>query len=390
MTCRNLSLFLRLAALAAIFAIPRPDFAATGSTPGGPGASPTPIGGGPGSSGVTLCLSKGAAPAGALAQMTIIATEPKPISTGSGSFSLTAFDSLVGIAVSHDTFGMAVVRGNSLAVSLVSPSSLLGAAVEYPILTVVGNVAAGAPIGTKYPLLVDAGSLQILDPTGTPYPTSFQPGEIVVNDGVAIGDVSPGSAVVPPGGTVTLTGVNFDPGTTVTFSDVALSSVTYIGPSRIDVTVSTTANMHGMKITATNPDGTTSTYYSYERTASMSPSSDPVMQITMPLLPPNEFSSATIVLPAFSAGTTVGVAVQNIEAVDTSAVIELLDAAGTSIARTDVAVSAKHFAVRELGELFGTVALSAAQVRVSSPVPLEVLGVAADQVAGTAKPILPQ
>ncbi|HYM60744.1 MAG TPA: hypothetical protein VEZ11_07615 [Thermoanaerobaculia bacterium] len=358
-----------------------------GGTPGSSGPTTGPVGGGPGSSGITLCLSKEATPAGALVQMKVIATEPKPISTGTGSFSLAGFDSLVGIAVSQDTIGTAVVRGDALAVSLISPAALLGNSLEYPILTVVGHVPAGAAIGTQFPLLIDPSTLQILDPAGVPYPTSFQPGQVLINSGVAISDVLPGSAVVPAGSTVSLSGVNFNPGTTVQFADVVLSSVQYISPNRIDVTVSATATMHGMKITATNPDGSTSTYFSYQRTYPMSPSADPVMQLVMPLLPPNEVASATINLPAPSAGTTLGVALQNVEASDVVATVELLDAACKSLASTQVTVSASHFAVRELGELFGDAALVAARVRVTSPLPIEVAGVAANQISGTAQPI---
>ena len=361
------------------------------STPGGP--SPTNPGsgggpgGGPGGPGVTLCLSKEAAPAGSLVQMKVIATEPKPITTGGGSFSLTGFDSIDGIAVSRDTAGVAVVQGNDVRVSLISPSSLLGNSLEYPILTVVGHVPASAPFGTQLPMLLDPSTLLILDPTGTPYPPSFQPGQVLVNNGVAIGDVSPGSANVPAGGTVTLSGVNFNQATAVQFSDVALSNVQYISPNRIDVTLSAAASMHGMMIKATNPDGSTSTYYSYQRTYPMSPSADPVMQAVMPLLPPNEVTSATISLPAPAAGITLGVAIQNIEASDTVASVDLLDAAGNILASTQVTAAASHFAVRELGELFGPAVSGAASVHVTSPGAIEVVGVAANQISGTAQPI---
>lgn len=358
----------------------------SGSTPGGPGST---TGGGPGSSGVTLCLSKEAAPAGSLVQMKVVATEPKPISTGTGQLSLTGFDTVCGISVSGDTVGVAVVNGNTIAVSLVSPSSQLGNSLEYPILTVAGRVPASATLGTQLPMVVDPNGLVILDPTGTPYPASSQPGQVLVNSGMAIGDVSPGSATVPAGGVVTLRGVNFVPGTTVQFSNVALSSVQYVDSTRIDVTVANAATMHGMLITATNPDGSTSTYYSYERTYPMSPSADPVMQLVMPLMSPAEVTSATFVLPAPSAGTTLGVALQNIESTDAVATVELLDASCNSIASAQVTVGADRFTVRELGELFGLAAASGARVRVTSPLPIEVLGVAANQVSGTAAPILP-
>lgn len=69
------------------------------------------------------------------------------------------------------------------------------------------------------------------------------------------------------------------------------------------------------------------------------------------------------------------------------AAVELLDAACDSPASTQVTVLASDFTVCELGELFGDAALAAARVRVRSPLPIEVAGVAADQTAGTAQPI---
>src|SRR5205085_3266710 len=100
------------------------------------------------------------------------------------------------------------------------------------------------------------------------------------------------------GGVVTITGANFVPGTTVKFAEASIARVQYVSPTRIDVTVGTTANMHGMMIKASNPDGTSDTYFSYQRTFPMAPSADPVMQLVMPLLPPNEVTTATIALPA--------------------------------------------------------------------------------------------
>lgn len=358
----------------------------TGSTPGGSG-SPTTSGGGPGSSGVTLCLSKEAAPAGAIVQMNVIATEPKPISTGTSSLSLAGFNSVCGIAVSGDTVGIAVVNGNSIGVSLFSPTSSIGNSLEYPILTVAGRVPPDAAFGTQLPMAVDPSGLVMLDPTGAPYPTSSQPGQVLINSGVAISDVTPGSATVPAGGVVTLTGVNFVPETTIQFSGVALSSVQYVNPSRIDVTLAAAATMHGMMITATNPDQSRSTYYSYQRTQPMSPSADPLMQHVMPLMAPAEVTSATLALPSASAGTTVGVALQNIETTDAVATIVLLDPAGNAVATTQLAVDASRYVVRNLDELFGPAASAGATVKVTSSTPIEVVGVAANELSGTAAPI---
>lgn len=342
---------------------------------------------------VSLSVSKETAPAGSLAQMKVFVTEPKPISTGTGSLTFDAYDALVGIALaSHarDSYGVAVVRGSSMTMSVISPSATLASSVDYPILTVVGHVPAGTPLGTKFQFTIPPNALQLYDTTGTLYPVDVKNGQLVAGNTVVISDVIPGSAIVPPGGVVRILGANFAPGTNVKFAEANLSSIQYISPNEIDVTVGTIANMHGMMIKVSAPNGTSDTYFSYQRTYPMSPSADPVMQLVMPLLPPNEVTSATIAIPAPAASTTYGVALQNIESADAVATVELLDGTGASVASTQVTVTASSFTVRELSELFGAAPADVATVRVTTSVPLEVLGVVANQTTGTAAPILAQ
>ncbi len=83
MTIRHVSLAV-VCAIALVLASLWAGACGSGSTAGGPGAT---SGDDPASSGVTLRLPKEAAPAGPIADMNV-ATEPKPISTGSGTHSL--------------------------------------------------------------------------------------------------------------------------------------------------------------------------------------------------------------------------------------------------------------------------------------------------------------
>src|SRR3954451_17004415 len=73
--------------------------------------------------GVSLSVSKEIAPPGSLAQMKVFITEPKPISTGTGSFTFSGYDSIFGINVmspTYDAAGIALVRGNNLSLSVIS------------------------------------------------------------------------------------------------------------------------------------------------------------------------------------------------------------------------------------------------------------------------------
>jgi IPT/TIG domain. len=341
--------------------------------------------------GVGLSVSTQTAPPGATTQVQISVTEPRPILTGGGSLDFAAFDSVFGIAIiapGQDTYGVALERGTNIALSVLSPSSSFGMNVDYPILTIAGRVPANATIGTIFALPIDPTSFHFLDASGVPYPLETNAGQLTVGNSVAIGDVSPGSAVVPAGGIVTITGTNFVPSTDVRFKEAKLSQVLFVSSTRIDVVLAQTVTMHGMTIIAKNPDGTQATYYSYQRTRPMSVSSDPVMQFAVPLFPPKTGTTATISLPEPENHVTYGVALQNIDAGGAYATIELLDGGGNAIAVTGTNVDPSMFLVRELSELFGPTPSNASAVRVTSSAPIQVMGIAADQERGTADAIV--
>ncbi len=343
---------------------------------------------------VSLAISKELAPPGAAVQVKVFTTEPQPVSTGGGHLTFSAYDSVLGIDLSpaaRDAFGVAVVRGNDIALSIVSPSASFGTSVDYPLLAVAGRVAAGAPMGTKFPLALDPASLQLTDPTGALYAIEVKQGHVVVGNSVAIGDVNPGSANLQAGDIVTVTGANFVPETTIKFSEATISQVRYISPTRLDVVLGSSAQMHGMRIKASNPDGTASTYYSYQRVFPMALSTDPIMQLVEPLMPDASAGTlATIALPPAGSGTSYGVALKNLGTATVQPLIQLLDGSGHVLASTSLAVDPNRFAVRSCTELFGDLVASGSAVRVTSVNPIQMLGIVADQTTGTARPIVPQ
>jgi hypothetical protein len=391
---RFLRFSINLAACAALLLPAGAAFASGGvGTAGGIGGGGT-VGGGAGGgtvfAGLSLSISKETAPPGGLAQMKVLLTEPQPIKTGAGHLSLTGFSSVSGIAVmgpTPDVNGVAVVRGNDVTISMISPSATYGLTKGYPILTVAGRVGTSTPLGSIFPVTMDG--LQFFSATGTVYPTEIGPGQLTVTTGVAIGDVLPGSAIVPAGGVVTILGSNFVPATQIRFSEGSLSQVRFISSSRIDVVLGSQMNMHGMQIKAANPDKSTSTYYSYQRTYPVSLSSDPLMQFVMPLFSPISVSTGSFSLPAPPPDlvTTYGVALQNLGTTDASSTVELLDATGNPVAVSTLTVTPSHYIVRELGELFGFVPAGVSGVRVTSSTPIQIMGILGDELFGNATSI---
>lgn len=353
--------------------------------------------------GVSISVSKETAPPGGMAQVKVFITEPKPVSTGGGSYLFDAYDSVEGIALISElgyVGGIALVRGTQVDLSFTSPLATFGMDIDYPVLAVAGKIPPNAALGTKYPLVFDASTLQLFDPDGKLYPVEAKPGHLITAPGVSIHDVNPGSAFVPSGGTVTITGSSFQPSTEIKFSETKLSRVTYVNPHRIDVVVASGVEMHGMMIRASNKDGSKSTYFSYQRTRPLKlsvdemmqplPSKDPVLRFVVPLVPPDTATTAEIDVPAPAPFRTYGIAVQNVQTGPVLVTFTLVDATGVAIAGPTIELGSNLYLVQELSELFGSVPNGPCTVRISSTTPVQVIGVTADQTSGTASPILPR
>jgi hypothetical protein len=365
--------------------------------------------------GLSLRVNDEAAPAGSVVQIKIDVTEPKPISTGRGKIKIKGVSTVQGIVLMNegqDTYGLAMVDNavdgtKELTFSITSPSSLFGTPADYPILGIAGTVA-NASLGTNFPLALDPAGLGFRDPSGAVYPTEIKDGTLTVANAVAIGDVSPGSSIVPAGGVVRISGANFTPATRLDLSETSIVEQRFISSQRIDVVLGQTTNMHGLRIRARNDgknDKSRSEYFSYERTTAIGASNDPTLAKVVPLFAPGSYTSATVDLPGGSSGhrrravrpahgsggraVRAGFALQNLQASSASVAIELLDRSGHPYAVNTVSIGPDRYLVRELGEVFGTVSPPSA-LRIRSNVPIQVLGLTADPSAGTAAALPPR
>lgn len=355
--------------------------------------------------GLSLRIADEAAPAGSTLQIKIEVTEPKPISTGRGKIKIRGIAPVVGIVLMNegqDTYGVAMIDGEDLTFAITSPSSLFGTPADYPILGIAGTVA-NASLGTSFQLTLDPAGLRFYDPSGAAYPTEIQNGTLTIANGVTIGDVSPGSAIVPAGGVVRISGTNFTPTTRLQLNETSILEQRFINSQRIDVVLGQTTTMHGLRIRARNDDDSQSEYFSYQRTTAEGSSNDQDLSKAYPLFAPTVYTSATVQLPKRSSGKrrsvrpsrgsgggrpTLGFALQNLNASGASVSVELLDASGNPYAINTVTVGPDRHLVREIGEVFGSVSPPSA-FRIRSNVPIHVLGLVADRSAGTAAALPP-
>ncbi|HVG23848.1 MAG TPA: IPT/TIG domain-containing protein [Thermoanaerobaculia bacterium] len=364
--------------------------------------------------GLSLRIADEAAPAGSIVQIKVEVTEPKPISTGRGKIKTRGVATVEGIVLMNegqDTYGVAMVDGDELTFAITSPSSLFGTPADYPILGIAGRVAPGALNGTSFPLILDPSGLGFRDPSGAVYPTEIADGRLtVVSNAVSIGNVKPGSGVVPAGTVVTISGSNFTPNTRIDLGEADVAQQRFISSNRIDVVLARSAAMHGMRIRARNDDKSFGRseceYFSYERTSALGASSDPLFSKTVPLFAPATYTSAVIDLPRVTAtrkrraaspargsgssnnNARVGLALQNLGPSPATVTVELLDTAGHPYAVNTVPVGPDQHWVRELGEVFGVVSPPAA-LRIRSNVPVQLLGLAADSSSAIAAALPP-
>ena len=355
-----------LAAIAAFTAIPSADL------PGG----------------VSLRVTQEFAPPGGSAQLKLELTEPKPISTGRGRIDYSGFSDIDGIALispADDTYGVAVVEGGEIGLSLRSPSATFGTA-DYPLVTINGRIPAGTPLGTVFPVNLDQRSIEFRDAAGVVYPSEVKNGSVTIARGISIREVRPGSADLPAGAVVTILGTGFVAGTEIDFGDADIASTTFVSSTRIDVVLQAPARMHGMRVRAENPDDSERVeFYSYQRTTRTLISADPVLRAAVPLFPQRSVASAIVDLE----GSRAGLAVQNIRPRAAKVTAELFGSSGDLLAARILKLPANRYFVNEISEFFGVPYGAGSFVRVRANRPIQAMGIAVG-TSGTATPLQPR
>lgn len=335
---------------------------------------------------VSLKVSREAAPPGAIAQMKVFITEPKPITSGLAFMDFAAFEDVVGIALaSGESAAVAVAQGGQIALSIVSPGATFGMDPDYPVLTIAGRVPTTAPIGLRIPMTIDPGALQLLDPAGNLYATEVRDGYLLTGGTLSISNVVPGSAELDTGGVVSIFGSGFRPGSKVRVKETPLAGVRYISPNRIDVVVGQPTRMHGREIRVKNRDGEEATYFSYQRTRRSGTTEDLRLQNVVPIF--GGAGSDRHVID--TSASTAGVALQNLDGTGTSVYAELFDASGTPLAAGYVEIPSASYVVRSLAEIFGFSPAGPATITIAAVSPVQALAVDVDW-QGRATPRLPR
>lgn len=331
------------------------------------------------------------APGGVL-QAKIDLTEPRPIQTGGGGMSFADYQDFLGLAVNSpngDAAAVGVMRGASLRVRMVSPTSDIGSSGEYPILATTLKVPATAVPGTQSPLTMTGA--QFTGPDGAPYSFELKSGVATVGPAgsASVIDVTPGSATVPAGGTIVINGIGFEQGTRVRLKEAAVSNVQVVGTTQVIATVATAVRMHGQEIEIEIPSTRQRVvYYSYQRTVPLGRSADPLIGAVEPAFPRQFWTRAIVRFDAPGANDVLGFALQN-EGIVPSQVSLTLVTGAAPLGPLSFTMPANARAARSLAEVFGTTCAAGCALRMTSSQPLHIFGLAGDRAADVVMPVLP-
>lgn len=326
------------------------------------------------------------APAGGTVQMKLMFTQPHPISSGAAMFSLSEM-TVDGVALSSPSgtaAATALVQNGSLYLSLISPNSDLGTQLDYPFLTVTMDVPKSVSAGTSIPL--GPSSLSCDSPTGPIVFADPKPGTLSIRGKLSISGLWPGGGTWPANTVLSLRGTGFQPGSRVN-TKMKTGSPVFVSDTEIRLTLERSATLDQQPITVINPDKSEVTYYSYMRGVLIQKPSREILQRVEPAFASQTQAVVTVgPLATMGAGQFTAVAIQNPNPgpVSVSFRSALTGSFGTVVLPSGGRV------MDELSKLVGVDSIASGDsVIISATAGVQILGITADENAGTVTPFLP-
>jgi IPT/TIG domain-containing protein len=341
------------------------------------------------------------APPGGTIQLVATLTEPHPVvralvsiapTTTSASLLTIKGIALFGplAATKTDIAGAAVVNGAAVSLRVTAPAADFGTQLGEPLLAIALGVSPAARFGTTGTLALDTATSLFVDLAGNPYPQVVKNGKFVVAGTTSIDDVVSGFGLLPAGSLVTIRGVGFQPGALVEIAGVPVSAAAVVSPNEIQVTLGAAADMYGREVVVVNPNFSRARYYGYLRGTVFGDSASQLLRQTYPLFS-RRLVSAAFVPAVAPPGQFAALALQNPGPGAAAVIVELRSPTVGFVAASTITLPSRAKMVRAVGEIFlGNVTVPAdAFLSVTASAPLQVLGLAGDDAAGTVDPVLP-
>ena len=344
----------------------------------------------------TIRVSNEIVPPGGMAQVKVLLTSPKPITTGNMSVDLSGvfFDSIDGIALfspTGDVVGAATVQNGRVNVHFTSPNSTFGSSLDYPILTIALRLSNNVVPGQRFPVILDPSASIWQDLLGASIPFEFQQGSVTVGGSLSITDVVPGGGILAPGATVSILGTGFLPNTKVSLRGMS-SSAQYISPNEFRATVHDGGLLDGTLVQAQNPDNITDAYYSYMRGVPQGVSTRPLLASTVPVFSLRTATEA-VLPPTISSQVNpdyfTAIALENPSPGDATVTVDAMSGANAVLASTTIVLPNHARISREVSELFGFVLPANGFLHLTSSQPVQVVGLLGRDSTGVVLPIAP-
>ena len=343
----------------------------------------------------TIRVTSESAPPGGMAQMKVLLTSPKPITSGNMDLDMSdvAFDSIDGIALFNsngDVGGAAVINGGKVNVQFTSPKGTFGTTEDYPLLTVALTLSQSAQPGQVFPVTLDPSASIWDDLLGAPIAFEFQQGEITVGGSVSITNVVPGGGTLPAGGVFSIFGMGFSPKTKVSIKEVNASAIQYVSPTEFRVTLREAGMLDGALITVQNPDNSIDTYYSYMRGVPVGQSNRSLLTRTVPVFSINTAFEATLpptISSQVNSNYFTALALQNPNPASADVTLEAHSASGALSGSTVVTLPSGARIAREVSEWFGAMLPTGGYLRIVSAQPVQMLGLLGNDQTGVVLPI---
>ncbi len=332
-------------------------------------------------------------PAGGMLQLKLTVTEPKPILKGNQrlNFSSSFLGAPAGIHLDSpkgDVSGVMVMGNGTSQMFFSSPLSSFGTNLDYPILTMAMPVLSTATAGKKVTLALDGVNSSWLDPSSNPYPLELKSGVLTVGGSLSVSNIIPGSGVVAAGTPITITGVGFQPDVVVSVNNATVSSFQFVSSTQIKITLTTAVEMESRRVRVKKPTtNETVTYYSYQRTVEVGESTHALVAASYPLFPHARWTQAFL-KPVANGTKFSALALQNTRATGVTVTLSLLSGTGSLMASKTVNLPGRSKIVRDMEEFFSG-AKPGAEIRITCPVAIQVLGMLGDDASGIVLPVAP-
>lgn len=206
------------------------------------------------------------APAGGTVQIKLFLDSPIAIRSGRVT---VAFDPLIfgpfryvsAFSATGDAYGTAEVRNGQLDIQFRSPSGGIGRLPDLPALTIEMPLLAAVSPGTVSRPNFSATLDDWQDLSGAPLRPIFSTALITVGGSLAIARLHPGAGLLPTGTMVQIEGTGFSTSTLVSIDGVATAPAEFVSATELRILLLAPADLEGKRVTVSNPDGATSTFY---------------------------------------------------------------------------------------------------------------------------------